>query len=181
MDLETIVNVTNRSNGSVVYRIPEMNVRREFNRQETKRVPYKELEAVAAQAGGRELLYSCLLIENADALHEALNIQEEPEYWLTEGKIPEWINSCSLDEFKDALEFAPTGVKDLIKRYSVTVPLNASDKREAIKDILKFDVSKAIENNAYDKEEETAPQEQKGSKRRSQPNYQISTPKIIKK
>ena len=54
------------------------------------------------------------------------------------------MESCSIDEFKDALDFAPNGTKDLIKQYAVSKPLNDYDKREAIKAQLGLDVSKAI-------------------------------------
>ena len=63
------------------------------------------------------------------------------------------MESCSIDEFKDALDFAPNGTKDLIKQYAVSKPLNDYDKREAIKAQLGFDVSKAIENMKPDENE----------------------------
>jgi len=63
------------------------------------------------------------------------------------------MDTCSLDEFKDALDFAPEGTKDLIKKYAVEKPLNDFSKREAIKDQLGFDVSKALENIQPDEEE----------------------------
>lgn len=150
---ETIVSVTNRSNGTVVYRIPERHIRREFNRKETKRVPYQEILEVVAQPGGRELIYNFLLVNNAEALREALNVKEEPEYWLTEDKIAgDWMEKSTLDEFKDALDFAPEGVKALIKRYAVSKPLNDVAKRQALLEQLNFDVTKAIANDMIDKE-----------------------------
>lgn len=66
------------------------------------------------------------------------------------------MESCSIDEFKDALDFAPNGTKDLIKQYAVSKPLNDYDKREAIKAQLGFDVSKAIENMKPDENEKKA-------------------------
>ena len=138
------IKVTNRSNGFVAYVLPERHLRREFNPRETKTIDYQELLEVSVQVGGRELLYNYLLINDAEAMREILNVREEPEYWLTEEKIPTWMNSCSLNEFKDALDFAPDGVKELIKKYAVSLPLNDVSKRMAIKDILKFDVSAAI-------------------------------------
>lgn len=142
---ETMIKVSNRSHGTVVYNIPERHIRKEFAPKETKTISFDEIVAVTNQAGGRELFYDYLLIQNEEALHEALNVQEEPEYWLTNEKVPTWITSCTLAEFKDALDFAPDGVKDLIKSYAVSLPLNDVAKREAIKEQLGFDVSKALE------------------------------------
>ena len=142
-DKDTILQVTNRSNGIVIYSVPDMHISREFNRKETKKIPYGELLALAQQPGGRELIYNYLFVQNVEALETALNIKEQPEYWLKESDIPKWINTCSLNEFKDALDFAPDGIISLIKKYAVEVPLNAADKREALKEQLKFDVDKA--------------------------------------
>ena len=50
----------------------------------------------------------------------------------------------SLDEFLDCLDFAPEGVKDLIKNLSVELPLNDVAKREAILNKLGFNVDNAI-------------------------------------
>jgi hypothetical protein len=113
------------------------------------------------------------LIQNKEAIHEGLNLTEEPEYWLTEDIIPTWINECSLDEFKDALQFAPVGVKDLIKKYSVSVPLNDVNKRQAVLDFLGFNVTSAIALNEASKEDKV--EEVETSKRR------VATPSYAKK
>ena len=139
--------VTNKSTGRVVYKVPDLNIRREFRPRETKKeIPVRELEGLAAQAGGRIILYNYLMIHEKDIIEYLINGEVAPEYWLTEDKIPEWMNSCTLDEFKDALDFAPKGTKDLIKKYAVDMPLNDYSKRQAIKDMLGFDVTVAIEN-----------------------------------
>lgn len=143
--MERPITVKNRSNGFVVYSLPERHVRREFNPRETKQIEYQELVELTAVSGGRELIYNYLLIQDKNAMREILNVQEEPEYWLTEEKIPEWMIKSPLDEFKDGLDFAPEGVRDLIKQYAVSMPLNDVSKRKAILDILKFDVDKAIQ------------------------------------
>lgn len=162
------IEVINRSNGFVAYVIPDKHIRREFNPREVKKVEFDELVEVSMQAGGRELLYNYLLIKDAAAMREILNVNEEPEYWLTEEKIPSWMGACTLNEFKDALDFAPEGVKDLIKKYSVSLPLNDVAKREAIKEMLNFDVTKAIEVNNASKEADTeSTQPASASKRRS--------------
>ena len=146
-------NVTNKSAGTVIYSIPELRVRREFAPHETKRLSVAELDALAMRSGGKELIYNYLFINDDEILRHLLNKDVEPEYYLTEEQIPSWMESCSIDEFKDALDFAPNGTKDLIKQYAVSKPLNDYDKREAIKAQLGFDVSKAIENMKPDENE----------------------------
>ncbi len=178
MNEKTVVAVTNRSTGIAYYVIPEMNIRREYQPNETKRVSVGEIAAVCSQPGGRELLYNYFIVQNTDIVHETMNIKEEPEYWLTASQIPTWLNSCTIDEFSDALNYAPEGVKDLIKKYSISVPLNDMNKRELVKDVLGFDVTAAIKAQTPETEEEKAinnPQVTSG--RKTTPNYKIVTPK----
>ena len=51
----------------------------------------------------------------------------------------------SLDEFEDCLNFAPKGVLDLIKQFAVALPLNDVAKRDLIQKKLNFSVASAIE------------------------------------
>lgn len=171
-----IVEVTNRSSGKVLYVVPEMGIRREFYPRETKKVNIAEIEAVSSQPGGRELIYHYLLVKDQDALRDSLNVKEEPEYWFTEEKIPSWIVESSLDEFKDALDFAPEGVKELIKQYSVSLPLNDMNKRIAIQEQLGFDVNAAIAHATPDATEEV-PQATTSRRRVSTPEYKIVSKK----
>lgn len=139
-------NVTNKSAGIVIYNVPELGVRREFSPHETKRLSVNELNALVMRSGGKELLYNYLFVNDDEVIRYLINGEVAPEYYLTEDQIPSWMEQCSLDEFKDALDFAPEGTKDLIKKYAVEKPLNDFSKREAIKEQLGFDVSKVLEN-----------------------------------
>lgn len=147
MKAENMCAVTNRSSGMVIYNVPEMHVRRVFYTGETKEVDVAELEALVNQPGGRELIYGYLLIKDPVVAKRLMNIDlgNEVEYNMSEAEVKAWLNTCSLDEFKDALDFAPAGVKDLIKKFAVEVPLNDVAKREAMKEQIGFDVSAAIE------------------------------------
>lgn len=145
MNSNEICAVTNRSSGVVVYNLPERHIRREFMPRETKKVPYYEIEEVISQPGGRTLFYHYLMVDT-NVMKDALNIEPEPEYHFTEDMIDSWMNTCTLDEFKDALDFAPDGVKDLIKTHAVSLPLNDLTKCEAIQKQLGFNVLQAIKN-----------------------------------
>lgn len=181
MDMNTMVKVTNRSTGKVYYEIPEMNIRREFNPNEPKMVSVGEIAAVCQQTGGRALFYHYLLVEDDKVFHETVNVKEEPEYWLTAKMIPAWMVSSSLDEFTDALKYAPEGVKDLIKKQAVESKLSDMNKREAIKEILNFDVSFAIESLKPETPEEKAAAAMSSTSintgRKTTPNYKIIAPK----
>lgn len=144
MERTTRIKVLNRDNGSVVYSIPEMNgLRRVFQSGETKEITYEELEKLSYIPGGLRLLEDSLVIENKQAVESLLG-HVEPEYSYTEKDIINLMKNGSLDEFLDCLDFAPQGVKELIKRLSVELPLNDVSKREAILNKLGFNVDNAI-------------------------------------
>lgn len=147
-------NVKNRSAGLVVYSIPEMGARREFAPGETKKITFEELEKLTYVPGGRYLLAEYLQV--GDIVNEAFNIKTEPEYYLTDAEIIELIKTGSHDEWLDALDFAPVGVMDLIKTYSISVPLTDTVKIAALKNKTGFDVVAALANEKADKEEEPA-------------------------
>lgn len=151
----TVVNI---SSGQVVYSIPELRVRRVFSPREKKNIEVSELEQLSQIPGGMELICNYLRVEDKEVVTHITNMEMPLEYWFTEDKLPQWMNTCGLDEFKDALDFAPAGIKDLIKKLAVSMPLNDYTKREAIKEQLGFDVSKAIENSKDDEpKQETKP------------------------
>lgn len=144
---ETLVDVENRCNGSISYHLPEQHIDRFFSPGEVKRnISYGELMDLSMQPGGQQLIYNYLYIKKPEVIEDIINGKPEPEYWLTEDKIPNWIKTCSLAEFKDALDFAPAGVKDLIKKIAVDLPLNDNEKRDAMKEVINFDVTAAIKH-----------------------------------
>lgn len=151
-DMNTQVKVTNRSGGRVVYRIPEHGIRREFEANETKILPYQELVWLSYRPGGRTLMAKMLLIQEVKVTNE-LNIHTEPEYFMTESDIVNLLQNGSLDELKDALDFAPKGVVQIIKDKAVSLPIYDMRKREAIFKMTGFDVTAAIENNTSDAED----------------------------
>ena len=153
MNNDTICIVKNRSASMVGYTIPEDGIRREFMPGESRRLPYSELVKLSFRPGGRELMTNFLQIESEEATSD-LNIRREPEYNMSEEQIVELITTGSLDAFLDCLDFAPIGVIDLLKKFSVSVPLTDYAKRVALKKKTGFDVDVAIKNLVSEKEEE---------------------------
>lgn len=151
-NMKQLVKVTNRSSGVTIYIIPERGIRRPFAPGETKMIPYEELVWLSYQPGGRNLMTNALLIGEAKVTKE-LNIHTEPEYSMTEADIINMLQNGSLDELKDALDFAPTGVIQIIKDQAVALPLYDMRKRQAILEMTGFDVTSAIANNAPDEDE----------------------------
>lgn len=146
-------NVKNRSGSHVVYSIPELGIRRSFAPSETKKITYEELEKLTYQPGGTALLANYLQISDVSTVN-SLNMRVEPEYYMNEAQVIDLLQNGSIDAFLDALDFAPEGVIDLIKRYSLSLPLMDIQKREALKKKIGIDVTKALENMQAEKEDD---------------------------
>lgn len=148
-DMKKLVRVTNRCGGMAIYKIPEHGIRREFIAGESKMIPYEELVWLSYQPGGRNMMTNTFLIEEVKATKE-LNIHTEPEYFMTENDVINMLQNGSVDELLDALDFAPTGVIQIIKDQAVALPIYDMRKRQAILEKTGFDVTSAITNGAPD-------------------------------
>ena len=146
-------NVKNRSASVVVYNIPEDGIRRSFAPGETKKISYQELEKLTYQAGGMNILTRFLQVQSDDVI-KSFNMKVEPEYYMSEKDVAALITTGSLDAFLDALDFAPTGIIDLIKKFSVSIPLVDVNKREALKKKTGFDVEAALRNIRAEQEDD---------------------------
>ena len=137
---KAIYSVKNRSASTVIYSIPEMNnLRREFRPGEIKSVTGSELIQLSYRPGGRRIIENYLLINNEEVL-DGLHMEVEPEYKLDEAGVVKLLKDGSEDQLIDCLNFAPEGVKDLVKAVALAMPLNDLNKCKIIKDMLGYDV-----------------------------------------
>ena len=60
----------------------------------------------------------------------------------------------AVDKLLDLLDFAPAGVKDLVKKYAVELPVQDVRKRAAIKEKTGLDVDLVLIHNRESREEE---------------------------
>lgn len=164
---DKIIKLTNRDTGFAGYTIPDTGVHRRFTPGETKEVTFEEVEKLSWADGGKEILRDYLIIEDEEAAREILG-DVEPEYFYKKETVQKLLKDGSLEQLEDALEFAPKGVKELIKQEAVETKLDSAVKREAIKNSTHFNVSKAIELNEGS-EDENVSQDAATSKRRSTP------------
>ena len=159
------VEVYNRFDGSVGYKIPELRVDRQFTPGEKKMITVGELEQLSYIPGGRVIIDDYLVIKDQEVLKELLNKDIEPEYYYTEDDIKRLFTKGSLDEFVDCLNFAPEGVIEMIKKLAVDIPLQDMSKRQAILERTGFNVTSAVEakNAPFDNNESanSAPSDKK--------------------
>lgn len=150
---DTIIKIKSRTSGRVGYKIPEMNgLKRTFAKGEIKEITFEELRKLSYLPGGMVMIKDYLIVNDDEAL-KALGIQVEPEYFYTEKEIKELLEKGSMAQFLDCLDFAPQGTLDLVKQLAVDLRINDISKREAIKEKMGFDVTKAIEFNKEVEEE----------------------------
>ena len=180
--------VKNRGASTVVYKIPEDGIRREFKPGQTLSISSEELEKLTYQPGGTLILSQFLQILDLEGIQKA-NIRTEPEYHMGEAEIAALIKSGSLDAFLDALDFAPIGVIDLIKKMSIDIPMVDIQKRKALKEKTGFDVEAALKHQEEDREDDqkTILKQSNGERRvqpeavpagrRTAPKYNIVIPK----
>lgn len=138
------IRVENRTNAIVAYRVPESKVIRRFVAGETKEIEMGELRQAIQLPGTKRLIESNLIIHSKEAVNELLP-NAEPEYFYDKNDVDFLLEKGTLDQLKDALDFAPDGVIDLIKERSVITELNDMRKREAILDATSFNVTGAID------------------------------------
>lgn len=151
MNNDTIIKVTNRSSGTLGYELPELNVKRIYQYRETKEIPFQEIKALYNSEGGEIMVKNYLAIKDKDAV-AALDFEVEPEYFYTEEDVIKVMETGSLDEFLDMLDFAPDGVIDMVKSLAVSRELNDMNKRTAILNKTGLNVNRAVEvkNTKFD-------------------------------
>lgn len=158
--------VKNRSISVVGYSIPDLHIRRRFVPGEVKDIPKEEIIRLRYQAGGDFLLANYLQIHKDDIKQLELGNQEL-EYYYSEDQVKELLLKGNLDAFLDALDFAPQGVIDLIKRYAVELPLNDLSKIDALKKKTGFDATKALANlKAIEQDGKTGTEEEAPARKR---------------
>ena len=146
-------NVKNRSAGVATYKIPELGVRRSFQSGEVKKISAEELEKLTYRPGGMALLSNFLQIMDAEAIAK-VGLKPQPEYHMSEQDIVKLMQTGSIDEFLDCLDFAPPGVIDIIKKLSVSLPLTDYQKVAALKAKTGFDAAAALKHVMEEKEDD---------------------------
>lgn len=154
--------VINRSDGNVVYSLPELNIRRVFVPGESKDLSEQELNALWQIDGGASLLRNELMVQDEEWVNKMMPHAPIEYFWLVDD-VDKCVLKDSLELFKETLEYAPTGVIDLIKARAWQLPMTDLNKMEALKQKTGFDTLKAIE--VMKKPEGTAPTAQKPKER----------------
>ena len=173
MDENKKIKVQNRDFGTVGYTIPDLNnLHRTFQPNEVKVITFDELFKLSQVPGGNYIISNYLIIHDEEAVKELLG-EIEPEYFYTEQDIINLMRNGSIDEFEDCLNFAPSGVLDLIKQIAVALPLNDVAKRDLILKKLDFSVASAIKLAEVDEDVEAT---EAPKRKAAPPKKEVRTP-----
>lgn len=142
--------VINRAACSVSYNIPELHVERSFrplgHPGDRMMISREELKSLSYLHGGKILLDKYLMIQEEE-LQSELGVHVEPEYNYGLEEIRELLKNGTEDQLEDCLNFAPSGVLDLIKREAVAMRLDSHNKRAMISKKLGVNLEAMIKND----------------------------------
>lgn len=165
---KTLVEVQNLTDHTVVYKSFD-GIRRVFLGQQKKKIRAEELRQLNYSRGGSRLLKEFLSVKNK-ALAEEFNVSSdsfEHEYNWTAQDVDDMLLSGSEDALKDALDFAPEGIIDLIVQRTVELKLNDVNKRQIISDKTGKDVNNMIlQITEFEKANKTSGESSKQQKAR---------------
>ena len=161
-----LIPVQNLTASTVSYMVPETNNVRHFSGQQLRKdITAGELRALYATKGGRVLIEDYLGIKDQELAAE-FNISTdafEHEYSWTQDDVDNVLKNGSIDALKDALEFGPEGIKQLIIDRAVTLRIPDNNKLAAIREFTGRDVGNMIK---LDMELDNTQEEEKPSKGR---------------
>jgi hypothetical protein len=176
MNDTTLVQVRNRNNGTTGYTL-DGDFHRDFNPEESKKVPFSELRQLSYAPGGQYILDNYLVIEDQEAL-DLLNMTVEPEYFYTEDKVKELLFTGSIDAFADFLDFAPKGAIEIAKNIAIKEQIPDIRKRNMLSEKTGLNINNAIMvNEIIDAEDETTEEAPKQRRVQVENNVQSETPK----
>ena len=135
------------------------NRRISFAPQEEKTFTAKQIRDLHWKKGNSYILRNYLCVKNEELAREIGVPDDMVEYWYTAKDINDLISkSGNLDEFKDALEFGPEGIRETLVDKSIETEVKDYDKREAVKELTGKDVDTAIKaKNDMEADKEAKP------------------------
>jgi len=135
--------VTNRSAGDVGYSLPELGVRRSFNRGDWKEISQEEIFALSQAKGGLSLIKNYLLLDDKEYVKKEIWHDAPIEYFWGLEDVKKCVLEDSKDLFAETLDYAPEGVVDLIKEYAWRLPMTDLNKIQILKEKTGFDAQMA--------------------------------------
>lgn len=145
VDDTTRVEVRNLVGHETGYVIPELHIKRRFEPYETKRIEAGELRQLHYRRGGRIMIHDYLSVGNDELRREFDIPSDQVEYDWTAEDIKDLLLNGDEDSLRDALDFGPAGIVEMIKRMAFDMKIPDLTKRDIIREMTGTDVNKQIE------------------------------------
>lgn len=169
----TKIAVQNLTDNDVVYIDDNGGISRRmvFHAQQTIPVEKEVIERMQYDTGGSILLKDFLSVKDEDMRADIGIPEDQIEYNWTKEDVKNLLTSGEEDALRDALDFAPQGIIDMIIDMAVDMPLNDRNKVEIIAEATGRNIEMMINNKLqYEKSTDKAPV--KTAQRRSTPKAQ---------
>lgn len=182
----TKIAVQNLTNNDVVYIDDNGGIIRRmvFHAQQTLPVEKEVIERMQYDTGGAILLKDFLSVKDEDMRSSIGVPADQIEYNWTKKDVKELLTSGEEDALRDALDFAPQGIVDMIIDMAVDMPLNDRNKVEIISEASGRNIEMMINNKLqYEKASEKAPEKttQRRTTAKAQPGRRVPSQKELEK
>lgn len=182
----TKIAVQNLTNNDVVYIDDNGGIVRRmvFHAQQTIPVEKDVIERMQYDTGGAVLLKDFLSVKDED-MRESIGVpSDQIEYNWTKDDVKKLLTSGEEDALRDALDFAPQGIIDMIIDMAVAMPLNDRNKVEIIAEATGRNIEMMINNKLqYEKAFEKTPEKatQRRTATKAQPGRRVPSQKELEK
>lgn len=153
IDGQTLVAVENMTSHRCGYAL-DNGTRRRFAPHARMTVPAEEIRQ-AVYEHGNYIFVNELRVTDKDLATEIGVPEDMVEYYWTEDDIKEALTEKPIEEFLDAVDFGPEGVKEEMATLAVEMEISDNSRREALQEATGKNITAQIENkHAYDTKEE---------------------------
>lgn len=147
VDDETMVIIRNLTDMPVAYHVPSLgDLRRELPPRASIRVKAGELRQLNYERGGSLLLHDYINVGNIELAREFGVSDDTVEYNWTIEDVDKALTTDDLDVLRDAMDFAPEGIKQTIADRAVELKIPDSNRRNIISSATGLDIDSMIKN-----------------------------------
>lgn len=147
VDDETMVIIRNLTDMPVAYHVPSLgDLRRELPPRASIRVKAGELRQLNYERGGSLLLHDYINVGNVELAREFGVSDDTIEYNWTIEDVDKALTTDDLDVLRDAMDFAPEGIKQTIADRAVELKIPDSNRRNIISSATGLDIDSMIKN-----------------------------------
>lgn len=147
VDDETMVVIRNLTDMPVAYHVPSLgDLRRELPPRASIRVKAGELRQLNYERGGSLLLHDYINVGNVELAREFGVSDDTVEYNWTIEDVDKALTTDDLDVLRDAMDFAPEGIKQTIADRAVELKIPDSNRRNIISNATGLDIDSMIKN-----------------------------------